>query len=129
MFGASALTDKPRTYDRKVKNAQEAHEAIRPAGDSFRAPQAVAAALGRDEARLYELIWQRTVASHMRDATGVTKRVRIAGTTVTECSVAPTGTPVEFTASGTAITEPGFLRVYREDDDEGNHVRGQLSLP
>jgi DNA topoisomerase-1 len=113
-----------------VKNAQEAHEAIRPAGDAFRAPAAVAGEVGRDEARLYELVWQRTVASQMLDATGVTARLRIVGATTTECAVASVGTPAEFTASGTVITSPGFLRVYAEDDDEPEEDRREdVRLP
>ncbi|HWD24210.1 MAG TPA: topoisomerase C-terminal repeat-containing protein, partial [Acidimicrobiales bacterium] len=97
---------------------QEAHEAIRPAGDEFRPPQTVATELGRDEARLYELVWQRTVASQMIDATGITARVRIVGDTTLATDLAPAGTSAEFGASGTVITSPGFLRVYVEDDDE-----------
>jgi DNA topoisomerase-1 len=81
LYGASYVPDAPRTYASKVKNAQEAHEAIRPAGDSFRTPTQVAKdRLSSDERRLYELIWQRTVASQMKDATGESVSVRVAGT-------------------------------------------------
>ena len=81
LYGASYVPDAPRTYASKVKNAQEAHEAIRPAGDSFRTPRQVAGdRLSSDERRLYELIWQRTVASQMKDATGESVSVRVAGT-------------------------------------------------
>ena len=66
LYGADYVPDAPRRYERKVKNAQEAHEAIRPAGDSFRTPASVRAELGNDEYRLYELIWQRTVARRWR---------------------------------------------------------------
>jgi DNA topoisomerase I len=129
LFGPEAVSPKPRTYDRKVKNAQEAHEAIRPAGDEFRRPGQISE-LGRDEARLYELIWQRTVASQMTDATGVTARLRIEGATVRDCVVAPLGTVAQFQASGTVITHPGFLRVYQEDDDSEEERRSEeVRLP
>jgi DNA topoisomerase I len=114
-FGAEYVPDAPRRYERKVKNAQEAHEAIRPAGESFRTPDEVGRQLSGDELRLYELIWQRTVASQMNDATGTSAQVRLA-TTVPE-GVA-TGEEAEFSASGRVITFPGFLRVYREGRDE-----------
>jgi DNA topoisomerase-1 len=129
LYGASSVPDAPRTYDRKVRNAQEAHEAIRPAGDTFRTPAQVNE-LGRDEQRLYELIWQRTLSSQMIDATGVTARVRIAGATTAECRYGPSGTPVEFGVSGTVITSPGFLRVYQEgDDSEDDDAKADVRLP
>ncbi len=81
-YGAAYLPDAPRRYQSKVKNAQEAHEAIRPAGDSFRTPDEVAGQLNASELRLYELIWQRTVASQMSDARGESVQVRLAATTV-----------------------------------------------
>ena len=118
LYGAQSVPDRPRTYDRRVKNAQEAHEAIRPSGEVFRTPRGVGSELSGDELRLYELVWQRTVASQMADATGVTARVRIEAETGAEVAVAPAGTRAVFAASGTVITSPGFLRVYREDDDE-----------
>ena len=118
LYGDALVPERVRTYDRKVKNAQEAHEAIRPAGDSFRRPSEVASSLRGDGIRLYELIWQRTVASQMVDATGVTARLRIVAETASETSVAPRGAEAEFGASGTVITNPGFLHVYREDEDE-----------
>ncbi len=118
LYGPAVIPDRARTYKRRVKNAQEAHEAIRPAGDSFRLPDEIAASLGADGRRLYELIWQRTIASQMIDATGVTARLRIVGETTTATSVAPAGTVAEFVASGTVITSPGFLRVYRESEDD-----------
>ena len=77
LYGAEYVPDKPRRYDRKVKNAQEAHEAIRPAGDSFRTPQQVKGELSRDEHALYDLIWKRTIASQMKDAAGSTVSVRL----------------------------------------------------
>ncbi len=118
LYGASNVPSAPRSYVRKVKNAQEAHEAIRPAGDTFRLPADVAREVGPDEARLYELVFQRTVASQMIDATGVTASVKIGAETTLESKTAKAGAPVEFSASGTVITSPGFLLVYTEDRDE-----------
>jgi DNA topoisomerase-1 len=114
LYGANYVPDAPRTYASKVKNAQEAHEAIRPAGDSFRTPAQVARdKLSSDERRLYELIWQRTVASQMKDATGESVSVRVAGTS-------STGEQAEFGASGKIITFYGFLKAYVEDTDDAS---------
>ncbi|HKN99855.1 MAG TPA: type I DNA topoisomerase [Pseudonocardiaceae bacterium] len=110
LYGAEYVPPQPRRYDRKVKNAQEAHEAIRPAGEVFRTPGEVAAELESDEFRLYELIWQRTIASQMADARGTTMSVRINGT-------ASSGEECVFSASGRTITFPGFLRAYVEAVD------------
>ena len=117
LYGADYVHPTPRQYTRKVKNAQEAHEAIRPAGDSFRTPGQVASALDTDEFRLYELIWQRTVASQMADAKGTTMSLRIGGT-------ATTGEQVVFASSGRTITFPGFLSAYVEtvDDQAGGQA-------
>jgi len=87
LFGAEFVPAKPRQYERKVKNAQEAHEAIRPSGDSFRTPQQVQKELSRDEHALYELIWIRTLASQMEDAKGQTVSLRIAGASSTSENV------------------------------------------
>jgi DNA topoisomerase-1 len=114
LYGADAVPDAPRSYAGKVKNAQEAHEAIRPAGDTFRTPAQVAGQLRGDEFRLYELIWQRTVASQMVDARGTTATVRIASRT-------SDGRAVEFGASGTTITVRGFLAAYEEGRDADRH--------
>ncbi|MDD7966546.1 type I DNA topoisomerase [Actinomycetospora sp. DW7H6] len=111
LYGDENVAEKPRQYTRKVKNAQEAHEAIRPAGETFRTPGQVANELSGDEFRVYELIWQRTIASQMRDARGTTMSVRITGT-------AATGEECTFSASGRTITFPGFLRAYVETVDE-----------
>jgi DNA topoisomerase-1 len=111
LYGAENVAESPRQYTRKVKNAQEAHEAIRPAGESFRTPGQVAGELNGDEFRLYELIWQRTIASQMRDARGTTMTVRIT-------APASTGEECTFSASGRTITFPGFLRAYVETVDE-----------
>ncbi|MGH3587017.1 MAG: DNA topoisomerase, partial [Pseudonocardia sp.] len=110
LYGAEYVHPTPRQYTRKVKNAQEAHEAIRPAGDVFQTPGQLHAQLDTDEFRLYELIWQRTVASQMADARGTTMSVRITGT-------AASGEECTFAASGRTITFPGFLRAYVEAVD------------
>ena len=114
LYGAEYVPQSPRLYEKKVKNAQEAHEAIRPAGDRFRTPAQVAGELRGDEFALYELIWKRTVASQMADARGSTATVKL-GATLED------GRAVEFSASGTVITFRGFLAAYEEgrDDDGG----------
>ncbi|MEV4036425.1 type I DNA topoisomerase [Streptomyces umbrinus] len=111
LYGASYLPDKPRTYAGKVKNAQEAHEAIRPSGDRFRTPAETG--LTGDQFKLYELIWKRTVASQMKDAVGNSVTVKIAGT-------ASDGRDAEFSASGKTITFHGFLKAYVEGADDPN---------
>jgi DNA topoisomerase-1 len=112
LYGAEYVPDAPRTYTSKVKNAQEAHEAIRPAGDRFRTPQQVAATgLKADELRLYDLVWKRTVACQMKDATGESVSVKVAGTS-TERERA------EFGASGKVINFYGFLKAYVESTDD-----------
>lgn len=110
LYGAEYVPSSPRTYASKSKNAQEAHEAIRPAGDSFRTPAQVKTALSPDEFRLYELIWKRTVASQMADAEGSTASIKL-GATATD------GRDTEFAASGTVITFRGFLAAYEEGQD------------
>jgi DNA topoisomerase I len=111
LYGADYVPDAPRRYDRKVKNAQEAHEAIRPAGDRFRLPDEVRSELDRDEQALYELIWMRTVASQMADARGQTVSLRVGATS-------SSGENVEFGVSGTVITFRGFLAAYEEGRDD-----------
>ncbi|MFV9632433.1 type I DNA topoisomerase [Mycobacterium neumannii] len=111
LYGEEYLHPSPRQYTRKVKNAQEAHEAIRPAGDVFSTPGQLHGALDTDEFRLYELIWQRTVASQMADARGTTLSLRISGT-------ASSGEQVVFNASGRTITFAGFLKAYVESIDD-----------
>jgi DNA topoisomerase-1 len=111
LYGRDYVPDQPRVYVSKVKNAQEAHEAIRPAGDAFRTPEQVQHQLTRDEASLYELVWKRTVASQMSDAVGESVQVRLgaAGTS---------GRDAEFSTSGKVIAFPGFLRAYVEGSDD-----------
>ncbi|MFE9251033.1 type I DNA topoisomerase [Streptomyces sp. NPDC007088] len=111
LYGGDYLPDKPRTYAGKVKNAQEAHEAIRPSGDRFRTPAETG--LTGDQFRLYELIWKRTVASQMKDAVGNSVTVKIAGTSAD-------GRDAEFSASGKTITFHGFLKAYVEGADDPN---------
>jgi DNA topoisomerase-1 len=113
LYGDAYVPAEPRRYSRKVKNAQEAHEAIRPAGDSFRTPGELASALSSDEFRLYELIWQRTLASQMSDAVGTTVSIRLAATSIAD-------ERAEFATSGRTITFPGFLRAYVEDLDSAD---------
>ncbi|ROP60315.1 type I DNA topoisomerase [Curtobacterium sp. ZW137] len=124
LYGADTVPDKPRSYAGKSKNAQEAHEAIRPAGDVFRTPSQMEKVLRGNDWKLYDLIWKRTVASQMADAKGSTASV-VLGITSSESveGIASTaaGTDVEFTASGTVITFRGFLNAYEEGRDEERH--------
>ncbi len=117
LYGQDFVPEKPRVYASKSKNAQEAHEAVRPAGDSFRTPAQVSNQLRGDEFRLYELIWKRTVASQMADAKGSTATVRLGATVTT-----PTGQrDAELSSSGTVITFRGFLAAYEEGRDEARY--------
>ena len=117
LYGDAAVPLKPRVYRSKSKNAQEAHEAIRPSGENFRKPASVSDELDREELRLYDLIWKRTVASQMADAKYETTTVTIAVDTAAELS-ASAGRLAEFTASGTVYTFKGFLEAYEEGRDE-----------
>ena len=110
LYGDAAVPLKPRVYKSKSKNAQEAHEAIRPSGENFRTPASLSGELDREEQRLYDLIWKRTVASQMADAKYETTTVTIA--------VDAAGQKAEFTASGTVYTFKGFLEAYEEGRDE-----------
>ena len=122
-FGASFLPDEPRLYAKKVKNAQEAHEAIRPSGDQFRSPEEVRAEVPKLEAQVYELIWQRTVASQMTDTVGETVHVDLGGT-------ADDGRDAAFSAAGTVITHEGFRRVYTEGtDDDADQEEAERRMP
>jgi len=127
LYGDAYVPAEARRYVRKVKNAQEAHEAIRPAGDSFRTPGEVAGDLSSEEFRLYELIWKRTIASQMADAVGQTVSIRLRGDSAS-------GEVAEFAASGMTITFPGFLRAYVESRDdeavtEGSEGEEERRLP
>jgi len=122
LFGEAYVPEKPRRYGRAVANAQEAHEAIRPAGDRFRAPKEVAGKLGRDELALYDLVWKRTLASQMEDAVGQTVSLRIGATSTA-------GEDAEFGASGTVITFRGFLAAYEPGRDEPAEDDEERMLP
>ena len=119
----------PAATSKKVKNAQEAHEAIRPAGETFRTPDEAARSLSGDEFRLYDLIWKRTVASQMADATGTSAQVRLVGHGHRADGVG--GRRAEFAASGKVIEFPGFLRAYveGEDDPEAELADREVHLP
>ncbi|GAA3036975.1 DNA topoisomerase-1 [Microbacterium dextranolyticum] len=124
LYGDRAVPANPRSYRNNSKNAQEAHEAIRPSGDTFRTPSSVASELDRDEQRLYDLIWKRTVASQMSDAKYETTTVTL------EADAA--GRVAAFTASGTVYTFKGFLEAYEEGRDEkrtDDHKADDQSLP
>jgi DNA topoisomerase-1 len=140
LYGADYVPDSPRTYTSKVKSAQEAHEAIRPAGDSFKTP--AQAGLSGDQLRLYDLIWKRTVASQMKDATGESVSVRVEGRvdqaepiTVAAADTRPAqtipGRTAEFSASGKIIGFYGFLKAYVEgsDDPDAELDDNQRRLP
>ncbi len=116
LYGRQYLPDAPRTYAKKAKGAQEAHEAIRPAGETFRTPDSLRGELRGDSLALYDLVWKRTVASQMADARGRSLSVRLAAD-ATEAGVAAP-TPTEWSASGRTITFPGYMRAYVEGADD-----------
>ena len=125
LYGPEFVPSKPRIYASKQKGAQEAHEAIRPAGDHFRTPAQVSSQLRGDEFKLYELIWKRTVASQMADAKGSTATMRINADL-------GSGSSAELTASGTVITFKGFLAAYEEGQDlerYGSDKKDKSRLP
>ena len=117
-FGSNHVPDAPRTYANKVRNAQEAHEAIRPAGDRFRHPDTVRGELPKSEADVYEMVWRRTVASQMTDATGETVRLRMGADLVSGTGAGGVGLRATLAASGTVIHHQGFRRAYEEIRDE-----------
>jgi DNA topoisomerase-1 len=121
-FGADYLPDAPRAYNKKVRNAQEAHEAIRPAGDTFRTPEQVRGELNGSQFRLYEMIWQRTVASQMVDARGEAVSVRLGAATTD-------GRDAVFAATGRTILFKGFLAAYVAGVDEGDDDGSDKVLP
>ena len=127
LYGADTVPDKPRVYSGKNKSAQEAHEAIRPAGDTFRTPSQLDGTLRGNEWKLYDLIWKRTVASQMADAKGSTASVVIHATVDTAIeALGTTGPSVsEFTASGTVITFRGFMHAYEESRDEERNAKAE----
>jgi DNA topoisomerase-1 len=124
LYGAETIPDKPRLYSGKSKNAQEAHEAIRPAGEVFKTPSELSSVLRGNDFRLYELIWKRTVASQMADAKGSTASVTIAAGPVTVDELGGS-TTAEFSASGTVITFRGFMHAYEESRDEERNASAE----
>ena len=124
LYGPEYVSEVPRRFDKKSKNAQEAHEAIRPAGDVFKTPAEVAGELTGDDFALYELIWKRTVASQMTDAIGRTATLRLGAKSAD-------GKDVEFSASGTVITFRGFMAAYEEaaDDEKAENDDAERRLP
>jgi DNA topoisomerase-1 len=131
LYGADTIPDKPRLYAGKNKSAQEAHEAIRPSGETFRTPSELQSILRGNEWKLYDLIWKRTVASQMADAKGLTASVVITATRSTGDALASTAavetvTNAEFVSTGTVITFRGFMAAYEESQDED---RNQVAEP
>ena len=122
VYGPETVPTAPRRYERAVANAQEAHEAIRPAGDVFRAPDELRGELSRDEHALYDLIFKRTVASQMKDASGQTVSIELGAETVD-------GVATTFRASGTVITFKGFLLAYESGRDEPAEDDEERLLP
>jgi DNA topoisomerase-1 len=124
LYGSEYLPNGPRVYRSKSRSAQEAHEAIRPAGDRFRTPSSLKSVLDSEQYRLYDLIWKRTLASQMKDAMGIRTRLRIEAPTTD-------GEPAVFTASGKVITFAGFLRAYvaGSDDPEAELADQEKILP
>ncbi len=129
MFGAEYLSEKSRQFHTTTAGAQEAHEAIRPAGDTFRSPDELAASLPPDQLRLYTLIWQRTLATQMADEKGRTDTIRL------EAATKDHGT-AQFQASGTVITFPGYMRAYgltaekiNQRSEQSATSSGQTNLP
>ncbi len=122
LFGNEYVPAKPRLYGRAVANAQEAHEAIRPAGDTFRTPKELSGELNRDERALYDLVWKRTLASQMEDARGQTVSLRIA-------AASSSGEDTEFASSGTVISFRGFLAAYEPGKDEPSDEDEERVLP
>ena len=118
LFGKELVADEPRVYAAKSKNAQEAHEAIRPAGDVFQTPTELASVLLGKSHALYDLIWRRTLASQMADAK--------LSTTTAKLEVKAQAGLLEFTASGTVVNYKGFLAVYDETKDEEDEESGKL---
>ncbi|QWW19777.1 type I DNA topoisomerase [Schaalia sp. 19OD2882] len=117
LYGAEAVAPEPRVYGKVAKGAQEAHEAIRPAGDHFRTPAQVAEQLSAQQLALYDLIWKRTIASQMADAVGFTATIRV----LTGVGDQDGRHDVIASASGTVITGPGFRLAYQEGRDKGRY--------
>lgn len=119
LYGADSVSPSPRTYQGKAKNAQEAHEAIRPAGSDFLKPAELKTKLSPNEWKLYDMIWKRTLASQMADAKGSTATVLVEGVSGSGEQLA------EFSASGTVITFQGFMQAYQESGDGESETETQ----
>jgi DNA topoisomerase-1 len=131
LYGADTIPDKPRVYAGKNKSAQEAHEAIRPSGETFRTPSELQSTLRGNEWKLYDLIWKRTVASQMADAKGLTASVVITaarsdGSALATTTAVDAVNNAEFVSTGTVITFRGFMAAYEESQDED---RNQVAEP
>ena len=122
VYGPETVPAEPRLYERAVANAQEAHEAIRPAGDVFKTPDELRGELSRDEHALYDLVFKRTVASQMKDASGQTVSIELGASTANDRAAT-------FRASGTVITFPGFLKAYESGRDEPKDEDEERRLP
>jgi DNA topoisomerase-1 len=122
LYGKDHVPDSPRFYEGKTKNAQEAHEAIRPAGDTFKTPGELATELNRDQLALYDLIWKRTVASQMSDAKKMQARVDFDVRTLD-------GKACVFRANGSVVTFPGFLAAYEDVSDDKSEDESDKRLP
>ena len=122
VYGPDTVPAEPRLYERAVANAQEAHEAIRPAGDVFKSPDELRGELSRDEHALYDLVFKRTVASQMKDASGQTVSIELGANTAEDRAAT-------FRASGTVITFPGFLKAYESGRDEPTDEDEERRLP
>ena len=128
MFGTDSVPSSARVYAKKAKGAQEAHEAIRPAGNHFRTPAELATKLSSAQLALYDLIWKRTLASQMTDATGTTDTLRIGMRTPSMNEVGPLASgehDVIASVSGTVITHRGFLAAYEEGRDAERYADKQ----
>ena len=117
LYGEEFLPDKPRSYKNKVKNAQEAHEAVRPSGEKFLTPQELQGKVSPDELRLYELIWKRTMACQMEQARGRRRTIRIVARV--------NDRELVFQANGSTIDFAGFLRAYVEGSDRSGRGAGR----
>ncbi|MCL2012353.1 MAG: type I DNA topoisomerase [Cystobacterineae bacterium] len=126
LFGKEYLSPSPRQFAKKVKNAQEAHEAIRPAGERFETPESLKTQLSPMEWKLYELIWKRTLASQMADAQGLSRTVKMVGKLV------DTKLPwkaAEFVASGRTLQFVGYLRIHSDLAEGEEGEEGGLDRP
>ena len=121
-FGDGYLSDTTRSYEKKVLNAQEAHEAIRPAGERFKSPKEVDGEVSPAEAKVYEMIWQRTIASQMNDFVGETTQILLEVKDEKESELI-------FSASGTVVIHQGFRKIWLQSTNEENEDESETILP